>query len=538
MTVEPANRPYPPDLAVSGESSPASIPAIVRSMAESGEDPWFPSEYAARQGIPRDALDVLLIELRLAGLAEIVTWVRGKGQGYRLTPAGRALLGTGVSQGASPEAKRPRDVARAWPQGSDTAASEAVREAIPLSFRPPVVTWVLIAANVAVFLAGIGWAWSSGGDVPDYLRGDDRRTVHALGAVSGYDLLHGGWHRLLTANFVHFGILHLLLNMAALGLIGREVEVLFGRIRTVLIYLLSGWGGTCVAMIVQPDVLLAGASGAIWGLLAAAGSWYGFYRRRLPEDLFYPAMNRLFMIVMVNVLISLMPGISWAGHLGGAVLGVGAALPILWLRSATRRQWLALTGLLLGLAALCGGALWLSMQYAPSWSGLRQRCALEQRHARWREQLEHLQQAVLPRLEVLEPERLETLRQAVIWQTLRPADRRNPMQIKQLREEIALTHHTTTEIAQLWPDDPVLPPDWHQRREAVQRYLDSVASLLKAWQRLLDHPEVPDAAAWDECHAAHEAVRRTWRALHSSQVVNRQMLRQNTSQSPASPLAE
>ncbi len=538
MTVEPANRPFPPDLAVSGDTSPASIPAIVRAMAESGEDPWFPSEYAARQGISRDALDVPLIELRLAGLAEIVTWVRGKGQGYRLTPAGRALLGSSDSPATVLDRKQPVSPAAIRAERPNTAKEGSAEEAIPLSLRPPLVTWLLIAANVAVFLAGIGRAWSSGGDVRDYLRGEDRRTVHALGAVSGYDLLHGDWHRLISANFAHFGVVHLLLNMAALGLIGREVEVLFGRIRTVLIYLLSGWVGTCLAMIVQPDVLLAGASAAVWGLLAAAGVWYVFYRRRLPEDLFYPAMNRLVMIVMINVVISLLPGISWSGHLGGALLGAGTALLMLWLRSAAPRRWLPLVALVVGLATLCGGALWLSMHYAPTWSGLRQRYALEQRHATQRDLLRHLQQEVLPRLEALRPDQLEPLRRAVVWQALRPVARRNSLQVKQLQEQIAHARHTVAEIPTLWPDDPAQAPDWHRRRQTVLEYLNAVAALLETWQRLLDHSEVPDAAAWEECRLTREAVQRAWEELHSLQIQKWHMVKQNVQHQAGTSLAE
>ncbi|HZT80377.1 MAG TPA: hypothetical protein VFA26_09150, partial [Gemmataceae bacterium] len=65
---------------------------ILRQCAAAAPEPWYPRDYAAAAGIDRDRLDPSLDALRLAGLIRLTDWVRGKGQGYALTPDGARLL--------------------------------------------------------------------------------------------------------------------------------------------------------------------------------------------------------------------------------------------------------------------------------------------------------------------------------------------------------------------------------------------------------------------------------------------------------------
>src|SRR5207237_2421728 len=124
------------------------------------------------------------------------------------------------------------------------------------------VTEVLIALNVAVFLAGLAITVGHRGNVNRFIfSGGDAQTMELTGAVSGADLLKGEWWRLLTCCFVHFGLLHLGMNMLLLYLIGPQVERLWGRWRYLYLYLAAGLGGSGAAMLNNPLVHLAGASG-------------------------------------------------------------------------------------------------------------------------------------------------------------------------------------------------------------------------------------------------------------------------------------
>ena len=121
------------------------------------------------------------------------------------------------------------------------------------------VTAALIGINLAVFVAmlanGAGF-WHS------------TNTIQlAWGANFGPATKDGEWWRLATAMFLHFGILHLALNMWALWDGGRLVERLYGMRRFIAIYLISGVVGNLLSLIVRGDYAVSGgASGAIFGV--------------------------------------------------------------------------------------------------------------------------------------------------------------------------------------------------------------------------------------------------------------------------------
>ncbi len=131
---------------------------------------------------------------------------------------------------------------------------------------------------------------------------------------------NGAVYRLFTAMFVHYGILHLLLNMWALWVLGRNLEAALGPLRFLALYLVAGLGGSVAALLFQPDNLTAGASGAIFGLFAALF----IALRRLGRD-----TSSVLPVIIINLVLTFtIPGISIAGHLGGMAVGaiVGAGL--------------------------------------------------------------------------------------------------------------------------------------------------------------------------------------------------------------------
>jgi membrane associated rhomboid family serine protease len=149
--------------------------------------------------------------------------------------------------------------------------------------------------------------------------------------------LFGEWWRVFTGAFLHIGPVHLVFNMLALLVFGSELERQLGRWRYLSVYLLSALGGAAaVQLFGDPRVPVAGASGAIFGLLGALAVLMIAGRQDL---------RGLLTLLGINIFISFLPGISLLGHLGGLVVGA-LATGILLL---TRRRLPLQVG---GLAAL------------------------------------------------------------------------------------------------------------------------------------------------------------------------------------------
>jgi membrane associated rhomboid family serine protease len=153
-----------------------------------------------------------------------------------------------------------------------------------------------------------------------------RNVVIQAGAVYGGGWLNGEWWLLLTSCFIHIGAMHILANMYALYRVGGEVERMWGSVRYLVIYLFAGLGGSCLALGLAPRGVMAGASGAICGVLGAEAVWVLCNGRHLPRLLARELRRNLLINGVLITFISLMPGVSWQGHLGGAVIGAAVAL--------------------------------------------------------------------------------------------------------------------------------------------------------------------------------------------------------------------
>jgi membrane associated rhomboid family serine protease len=150
-------------------------------------------------------------------------------------------------------------------------------------------------------------------------------------------VLLGQWWRLLSSCFVHIGVIHLAVNMYALRNIGPLLERMYGRWRYLLLYLVAGWGGSCVGVLLQ--VGGAGASGAICGLLGALAAWTFLNRHFLPPQVLASIQRYLVLNSLLIAGISLMGYryISWSGHLGGAVFGLAVGGLLTLQRFGSRR---------------------------------------------------------------------------------------------------------------------------------------------------------------------------------------------------------
>lgn len=194
------------------------------------------------------------------------------------------------------------------------AARRTVRPAARTS-RVPVVTTSLIAVNVVVFLLTVVQAGSLNQNSSSELF-RDWSLVPA--AVAG-----GEWWRVVTAGFLHFGPLHLLFNMLALWVIGRDMEVFLGRARLLGIYLVALLGGSAAALLFYgPTAQVAGASGAVFGLMG--GLAVVLRRMNIPA-------TQVIVVIGINIVLSItLPGVSLIGHVGGLVVGAVATAAVVY----------------------------------------------------------------------------------------------------------------------------------------------------------------------------------------------------------------
>jgi membrane associated rhomboid family serine protease len=181
---------------------------------------------------------------------------------------------------------------------------------------PAYVTWLIIAINVAVFVADLALAGSGSFN----MMGGGGPLVNA-GAVSRPAVLQGDWWTLVTSAFLHLGILHIGFNMYALWLFGPIIEQLYGHVEYLILYLLCALGGSVLTIIAAPDSAAVGASGAIFGLFGLA---FVVSRRRhlLLGPQARSMLSQVGTLLVLNLVITFaIPGISWTGHVGGLLVG-------------------------------------------------------------------------------------------------------------------------------------------------------------------------------------------------------------------------
>jgi membrane associated rhomboid family serine protease len=185
--------------------------------------------------------------------------------------------------------------------------------------NPGVVTMTLIAINVGIYLLQL-----AGGATVN----SDSGWIYEHGALYGPLVAHGDWYRLITAAFLHYGPIHLGMNMLALWWIGRPLEDWLGPVRYLLLYLVSGLAGSAGALIANPTSVTVGASGAIFGILGAA---IVLERQRT----YVLGGSAITLLVLLLAFTFTTRGVSIGGHLGGLA---GGALAILALSQLGKRS--------------------------------------------------------------------------------------------------------------------------------------------------------------------------------------------------------
>ncbi|MCS7125679.1 MAG: rhomboid family intramembrane serine protease [Aigarchaeota archaeon] len=186
--------------------------------------------------------------------------------------------------------------------------------------RNAYLTWSIISINIVFFL------------IVNLSPG----LILYLGAVPIYTIFFKEPHRLLTSMFVHYDPIHLFFNMFALFIFGPEIERVIGKSRYLILYFLSGLTASIFhayyiylffpirTLLTTPAI---GASGAIYGVMAAYGVLFPF--RRLVAFVFFPIMAPALVVIIILALIQTLYAfiapfsqVAYAAHVGGFITGL------------------------------------------------------------------------------------------------------------------------------------------------------------------------------------------------------------------------
>jgi membrane associated rhomboid family serine protease len=210
-----------------------------------------------------------------------------------------------------PECMTPTSVGMRCPECANqrTKVTRGVPSGVSLGRYP--ATIALVAINTAVFLAEV--ASGSGG------LGEVTSSLIPEFGLFGPSVAEGEWYRLLTSGFIHEGFFHIFGNMLLLYFLGRILEPGIGTARFLLIYFVSLFAGSLGVLISTPDSLSIGASGAVFGILAAT---FVIARGRGVDAL----ASSVGILIIFNLAVSFgIPGISIGAHIGGLIAGAACA---------------------------------------------------------------------------------------------------------------------------------------------------------------------------------------------------------------------
>jgi membrane associated rhomboid family serine protease len=227
-------------------------------------------------------------------------------------PAENAAAFPGVNQNGAQVPAAPQ-APRSWDQ-----RSEMQRRMVQARFATrnvPIVTYSLIAINVLIYVLMV----ATGGSFLD----TTGSAIFQFGAQQGSLIEHDPTqvYRIVTAMFLHEGILHILFNMLSLYFIGIWVEQIFGKSRFLIIYFVGGIIAGLTQALVTPTIPSLGASGAIFAIFGAFGAYFLLRRRAMGpagnaiigQWIFWLAFNLWFSFSQ--------PGIGVWDHIGGLIAG-------------------------------------------------------------------------------------------------------------------------------------------------------------------------------------------------------------------------
>ncbi len=166
---------------------------------------------------------------------------------------------------------------------------------------------VLIVINVVVYILTL------------YLSASTNLNVYQIfGANQALVLGNGEFYRIITSMFVHGDLIHLFVNMLALSMLAGPVIHFTNEKYTFIVYFIAGIVSSLGVVLFAPSSLVVGSSGAIYGLLGVL-IFYAIKQYRMG---YQDMIKSLGPIILINLMISFMPGVSMTGHLMGLTCGL------------------------------------------------------------------------------------------------------------------------------------------------------------------------------------------------------------------------
>lgn len=187
---------------------------------------------------------------------------------------------------------------------------------VHLYAKLPWATIGIISLCIAVYILSLLQSHPVGG----FFSPSDTALIN-LGALVGERLRAGEWWRLLTVALLHGSIIHLGMNMLALYYLGPTIENWQGSWRLLIAFTTSVIIGSLASYFWHTNVFSVGASGGIFGLLGFLVAILLRYYRNFPPHIRKSLTSYLRSILIMNILISFLPQIDFAAHIGGLIGG-------------------------------------------------------------------------------------------------------------------------------------------------------------------------------------------------------------------------
>lgn len=272
--------------------------------------------------LPRSSEDRRVVRVPYAALLSIAEWGAGGNRVIVIDTATRTFRYPQADFVDADALARIQEITHRQlaplPNGAEQSLSFNARTALAetLRSRPARLTRGLLATIVLPAVIPLL--------LPEY---DELLGQVRLGASVPSLIWQGQWHRLVSANFLHMGPVHLLFNASAVFALGSLLERLLGPARLLVVYGIAGVASVFASAALRGNSLSLGASGAIFGLVGALAVINYRYGYSLPAGFRIPRRSWV-TLGFINGGISLLPMVDGLAHLSGLLVGATVTWPL------------------------------------------------------------------------------------------------------------------------------------------------------------------------------------------------------------------